>query len=279
MEPPPKRYIKKTHGMLVNESVYSFLNEEFIAQETLNEKFDINTIKDKAKKIAILATMFLMTASNKGFKDLPSKKELMNNPTFGVLASQRILTPKEIQQKFENLFDLYFEDGPKINYDILQDPMTLKTSPEGMVFIKDHEKLRLDAYTIGDGMITVGWGHAEPQESSQWKEGQTISEAQAAKLFGEDIKTIEIGIRDLFRLWKSRGLDIKISQNMWDSMVSMAFNMGVDGLRGSEMILSLRDKDYLQAADSILTANVDPKFPGLEPRREEERELFLKGLI
>jgi GH24 family phage-related lysozyme (muramidase) len=265
--------------MFVYESVYPFLNEEFLAQEVLNERFDINSIKDKAKKIAILASMFLITASNQGFKNLPPKKELMQNPTFGVLANQRNLTSKEIKTKFENLFDLYFDQGPKINYDILQDPMTLRTSPEGLNFIKDHEKLRLEAYSIGDGMITVGWGHAELISTSTYQEGQIITESIANKLFKQDIKTIETGLKDLFILWKGRGLDVNISQHMWDSMVSMAFNMGVDGLRGSEIILALRDKDYLQAADSILTANVDPKFPGLEPRREAEKELFLKGLI
>jgi GH24 family phage-related lysozyme (muramidase) len=74
-------------------------------------------------------------------------------------------------------------------------------------------------------------------------------------------------------------LNIEISQNMWDSMISMAYNMGVNGLRGSDMVQSLKQEDYLAAADSILTTRVDPKFPGLEARRESEKEMFLRGLI
>jgi len=271
--------------MLVNESVYSFLNEEFIAQEIINERFDINKIKDKVKKTAILTSMFLFAANQQGYKNLPSKEEVKHNHTIGVLANQRNLTLKEIEQKFENLFDIYFYETPQIsqtpqiNYDILQNPMTLITSPEGIKFIKDHEKLSLEAYSIGDGKVTVGWGHAEPEGTSEFEIGQTISKSVASKLFRKDIKTVEAGVRGLFRLWKGRGLDVNISQHMWDSMISMAFNMGVDGLRGSDVILALRDEDYIQAADSILTTNVDDKFPGLERRRTDERKLFIKDLI
>ncbi len=42
-------------------------------------------------------------------------------------------------------------------------------SKKGINHIKQEEKLRLKAYDIGDGMITIGYGHAEPMETSKYK--------------------------------------------------------------------------------------------------------------
>jgi GH24 family phage-related lysozyme (muramidase) len=269
--------------MFIAESVYPFLNEEFLAHEILNERLDINSIKDKVKKAAIIASLFLLTASDKGFKELPSKQEVQNTPLVLLMAKNPELTKSEVDEKFDDLFNLYFwkekEQGTKLNYDILQDPLILKTSNNGLNFIRGYEKLYLEAYEMGDGMITIGWGHAEPVGISKYVIGQKISKYEAERLFKKDIKKTEDGIRRLFKKWMGQGLVVQISQSMWDSMISMAFNMGVNGLRGSDIVQALKQEDYLTAADSILTTNTDDKFPGLEPRREAEKKLFLKGLI
>lgn len=269
--------------MIIYESVYNFLNEEFIADQVLNEKFDINSIKNVAKKTAILASMFLMIASNRGHKNLPEKNDIENSKSIISLAGQNYISKGEINKEFNKLFQKYFNPwGSKnINYDILQDPFDLSISWEGIEFIKKHERLKLKAYDIGDGMITIGYGHAEPKEKSKYKKGDRISIKEANNFLMEDIKKAEDGIRRLFVFWQSQGLEIKISQHMWDSMVSMAFNMGVSGLRSTDFILSLKNENYIEAADSILTSGIKKvqKFPGLKKRREEERNLFLKNLI
>ena len=269
--------------MIIYESVYHFLNEEFLASEILNEKFDINSIKNVAKKAAILAYMFLMTASNKGYKDLPNKEEVKNSKPLIYLANQDHISKKEVDEEFNKLFKKYFYpwSEPRLNYDILQDPFQLSTSPEGMEFIKEHEKLKLEAYEIGDGMVTIGYGHAEPIQTSRFKKGDKITIEEANKLFMEDLKKAEDGLRRLFTMWNDQGINVMISQHMWDSMVSMAYNMGVGGLRSTDFVLSLKDQNYIEAADSILSSGVKKadKFPGLINRREAEKELFLKNLL
>ena len=55
----------------------------------------------------------------------------------------------------------------------------LTLSDEGWNHIKNEEKLKLKAYQIGDGMITVGYGHAERVGDSKYKLGQEISKEEA----------------------------------------------------------------------------------------------------
>jgi len=259
--------------------VREHINEEFIAQEILNEKFDINFIKDKVKKAAILASMFLLMSSGRGVENLPSKQEIQNNPKITTLVNKENLSWEEISKNLQDLFYSYYRD--QINYDILQDPMTLKTSSEGLEFIKNHEKLNLEGYEIGDGQITIGWGHAEPLDKSIYNVGQKITEREAEVLFRRDVQRAENGLKRLFQLWTDQGLNIKVSQHMWDSMVSMSFNMGIGGFRGSNVVQALKKEEYFKAADSILKTkvkNID-SFPGLRDRREAEKELFLKNLV
>ena len=151
-----------------------------------------------------------------------------------------------------------------------------KTSPAAKEMIKKHEKLKLTAYSIGDGMITIGYGHAKPKGISKYKLGDKITEKQAQLLFEQDVKDKEDGIKRMFAEWKKQNIDINVNQNMFDAMVSMAFNMGVTGFRKSEFVKNLKKGNAVSAAEKIKTTNVDPNFPGLKKRRAEEHSLFIK---
>lgn len=157
-------------------------------------------------------------------------------------------------------------------------------------FIKEHEKLRLDAYDIGDGKITVGYGHASPIETSQYQVGDTITEKEADKLFLEDIKVAEDGVKRMLKSWEEDGIDVRITQSMFDSMVSMAFNMGVYGLMTCNFLDDLKNKNYMEAAEKIKTTRINGKvknengewetveMPGLPDRRMNEYKLFIKDI-
>lgn len=169
--------------------------------------------------------------------------------------------------------------------DLIENPIsidTVKTSEEAKYFIKEHEKLHLAAYSIDDGKITIGWGHAEPEENSHYAIGEVISEKQAAYLFEKDIKRAENGVKEIFLQYRNEQAEkyeeIILTQNMFDAMVSMAFNMGVNGLNNTEFIELLKQKDYLAAAERIKTTKINSKFPGLINRRKEEAEIFSKDL-
>lgn len=259
---------------LVNESILPFLNEDFLAEQFLNEKFDLNTVKNIAKKAAIISSILLTSLGLTGEKREIVKERI--KPVVSELAKKPNLTKEDILYKIynKNIFKNYLIDKNQ-----LRDPLTLSISHKGIDFIKHHEKLKLKAYNLGDGKITIGYGHAEPYSTSQFKEGEIISKAIAEKLFMKDLKVAEEGVRRLFKKWSSMGIDIQLTQSMWDSMVSMAFNMGVNGLRGSEIVQALKREDYFTAADLIPQTKISDKFPGLQERRKKEKELFLADVI
>ena len=153
-----------------------------------------------------------------------------------------------------------------------------KISISASMFIKKHEKLRLSAYSIGDGMITIGYGHASQERKSPYKVGDVITATQAEKLFRIDIKEAEDGVKRMLAEWKEDGNNVKITQGMFDAMVSMAYNMGITGFRQSDFLDDLKNKDYTTAAKGIKNTGVSDEYPGLYDRRIAEYKLFIKDL-
>lgn len=166
-----------------------------------------------------------------------------------------------------------------------KDVLNMKLSSHGLEHLKSEEgdpknigEPILKAYKIGDGKITIGWGHAESVNKSKFKIGQTISTEKAEHLLKKDISTAEDGVKRIFKEWKSEGVDIKITQEMFDVLVSMSFNMGSSGLRNSQAIQEIKNGNFQQAGESIKSIPHKKKFNGLSSRRERESKLFLTGI-
>lgn len=155
------------------------------------------------------------------------------------------------------------------------DPLILRLSQSGWNYIKNHEKLKLVAYSIGDGMITIGYGHAEPIAESKYKVGDEISIKTANKLLIQDMNIAAKGVRRIFEEWKEQDIDVKITQSQYDVLVSMAFNMGISKLRTSEFIQLLKKNKITKAANQIKITGINDDFPGLEERRLSEYKMFI----
>jgi lysozyme len=130
----------------------------------------------------------------------------------------------------------------------------------------------LKAYKLGDGMITVGWGHAEKISKSKFKKGQIITKETAEELLNNDIKDAEKYLNNILNNWKEQGIQYDINQGMYDVMVSLIFNMGIGNFKKSEFIQLVKNGQYDLAKEKILTTNVT--WPGHKPRREKESEMF-----
>ena len=189
-----------------------------------------------------------------------------------------ILTTGQAIQFIENHRGL--DDDEKIalkeSVSKYSDPQILKLSQEGWEHIKKIEVLKLKAYGIGDGMVTVGYGHAQPIKKSRFKIGQTITEQEAINYLIKDVNVAAEGVKRMFRQWKEDdGVDIKITQNQYDVLVSMAFNMGVSGLRKSQFIRTLKKNDLVKAAELIKRTGLKSGFGGIATRRQLEYAKFI----
>ena len=234
---------------------------------SINESLDIKSIwsntlnkikglsKESKKKIIRYAVLSLLT-----FNTVTNVIQIINSSS----------TPDDVKQIATEVVEEK-EEKYKAGYDF-----TL--SQEGWNHIRDHEKLKLKAYKIGDGMVTIGYGHAEKIGKSKYNVGDIISEEEANKLLKKDLKTAADGVRKMFRDWESEGSNVPITQSMFDALVSIAFNTGVGGLRRSEMVEKLKSGNYKEAGDSIKTLRISKKFPGLTKRREVESKMFLASL-
>lgn len=139
--------------------------------------------------------------------------------------------------------------------------------------IKDKGQPVLTAYNIGDGMITIGYGHAERVNKTKMRAGKTkITKDQAVDLLIEDIKEAQGQLDDILNSWKKEGINIKLTQGMYDSMISMVYNMGIGNFRKSEFIQLIKQGKFEKAKEKIKTTNVT--YRGHVIRREKEAELF-----
>jgi len=144
----------------------------------------------------------------------------------------------------------------------------------------------LTVYNLGDGAYTVGYGHAIfPKEKEGFDflpsynditPGKTkITKDQAEILLKDDMRESESIINRILDEWEEQGIEPKLTQGMYDAMVSMAYNMG-PGIRKSDFIQAVKKGDLKSAKKLILTTseNLFDDFPGLEPRRQKEYKMF-----
>lgn len=136
--------------------------------------------------------------------------------------------------------------------------------PAGEALIKSFEQCRLAAYSDQRGVPTIGWGH-----TLGVKLGDTCTQEQADAWFPKDAQWACNGVL--------RTVDVPLSQNQFDALVSFVFNVGVRAEAHSTLAQVLNAGNYMMAAEQFLQWNhVDGVVnAGLTRRREAERAFFL----
>jgi lysozyme len=143
----------------------------------------------------------------------------------------------------------------------------MKTSVKGREFIKGFEALRLKAYPdpgTGGKPWTIGWGHTKGV-----KQGDRITQDQAEQFFSDDLAVYELTVNSAIKR--------PMTQNQFDAMVSLAFNIGGPEFAGSTLVKKFNAGDVLGAADQFprWKFGKGKVMPGLVRRRAAERETFL----
>lgn len=144
----------------------------------------------------------------------------------------------------------------------------MRISEKGLDLIKDFEGLRLDAYpdpATGGAPYTVGYGHT----GDDVYPGLRISEDVADRLLEADVLRFEKGVTDLVKA-------PSLLQHEFDALVSFAFNVGLENLKNSTLLIKLNAEDYLGAANEFVRWNkaAGKVMSGLTRRREAEARLF-----
>jgi lysozyme len=143
--------------------------------------------------------------------------------------------------------------------------MTL--SPEGQKLIERFEGRKNLAYLDGGGVWTIGVGHTRGV-----KKGMTATNAQIDKWFAEDSLEAVLGVNHAVR--------VPLTQNQFDALVSLAFNIGVEAFSKSTLVRKLNDGDSPGAAAQFVRWNQDngKVVAGLTTRRLAEAVHF-SGLV
>ena len=143
----------------------------------------------------------------------------------------------------------------------------MKISNIGINLITEFEGCKLTAYRCQAGVLTIGYGHTDDV-----MEGQTITQAHANHLLRRDLLQFEAGV--------DGSVSVELTQNMFDALVSLAFNIGLGALQKSTLLKKLNAGDYLGASDQFLVWNKagGAISKGLQRRRTAERKLFTTGM-
>ncbi len=136
-------------------------------------------------------------------------------------------------------------------------------SEDGIDLIKRNEGLRLKAYRCPGGIWTIGYGH-----TSGVMDGDVITKEQAEELLKKDIKEIE---------YKLNSLNLNLTQNQFDALVSFIFNVGWSNFKSSTLLKKIRinpDDPSIRYEFSRWVFANGKKLNGLIKRRNEEANLY-----
>jgi lysozyme len=133
----------------------------------------------------------------------------------------------------------------------------------GRALIQSFEACKLYSYQDQRGVWTIGWGHTLGVVPYQ-----TCTQAEADAWFVQDTQAAVNAV--------TRTVDVALTQNQFDALVSFTYNVGV-GAEASSTLLKLlnQGKFGLAAAQFSFWNHVDGQVDaGLTRRRAAEQALF-----
>ncbi|ENW93323.1 hypothetical protein F904_01447 [Acinetobacter dispersus] len=136
--------------------------------------------------------------------------------------------------------------------------------------ITGFEDLKLSAYLCPAKVWTIGFGTTVYPDGNRVKPDDKCNESQAKAYFAHDLNRFEQAING--------SVTVPLSQNQFDALVSLTYNIGENAFKSSTLLKMLNVGNYQGAADQFLVWNKSngQVLNGLVRRRKAERELFLE---
>lgn len=147
---------------------------------------------------------------------------------------------------------------------------TLAISDTGLRLIKAFEGFRPDDRTLVTGIRVVGYGHRLEAHDDPVH----MSRADAEEQLLDDLEPIEEIVND--------EVHAPLTQGQFDALCSLAFNIGADAFRASDIVRAMNNGRVLDAANGFdvwRMASVNGKtyvVDALMRRRTAEKSLFLR---
>jgi lysozyme len=140
------------------------------------------------------------------------------------------------------------------------------TSARGREMIRAFEGERLESYRCPAGKWTISVGVTGPHVT----EGMKITQAESDELFAAALRGFEQGANKL--------VTAPLTQNMWDAIISLVYNIGLGSFRSSTLLRYLnRGEHRMAAAEFGRWVHAGGQLlPGLAKRRRAEAEMFLQ---
>jgi lysozyme len=148
----------------------------------------------------------------------------------------------------------------------------LNINKEGEQLIKKYEGCKLKAYRCPSNRWTIGWGNTTYESGEPVKEGQTITQERADRLFNAMLHRFEAEVKHLLR--------VQLNDNHFSALVSLTWNIGSGNLKSSTLLKLINQGDYDKAAEEFDKWKYANKkvLKGLVKRRAEEKALFTLDL-
>lgn len=152
--------------------------------------------------------------------------------------------------------------------------MSMRTSLAGTALLEDLEGEKLTAYKCSADVWTIGYGTTVYPDGRKVQQGDKITLSQARSYLQNDLRKFEAQV--------DRLVQVPLTQNQFDALVSFTYNVGGGALEKSTLLKKLNAGDYGGAAKQFMRWNkVRNKKTGklefnqgLHNRRKREMELF-----
>lgn len=146
-------------------------------------------------------------------------------------------------------------------------------SPAGRAFLEAREGVVLRWYRDVAGVLTCGVGHAWRPEDGTVNEGDPITQEQCDALLAHDVEACELAINN--------NVVPELTQNQFDALVSLVFNIGVGAFEASTVLRIINGSTEMPVEqawelwDKDVQGGVKVTDPALLARRKREYALFM----
>lgn len=163
--------------------------------------------------------------------------------------------------------------APKANAAAAQVLSPNGISSKGLAFLKGEEGFSATAYKDGSDAIrgqlySIGYGH-QIVPGDGLNSTSVITPDRAEALLLADIASRVAAVKT--------SVLAPLNQNQFDALISFAYNIGISGFKGSEVVKALNRGDYKGAKDvwtKYWTKSDGKTNPVLVARRQREAALF-----